>query len=185
MCITSVERIKEYINLPPQADDGADDSESSRDHCLPPPADEDDEDDAGKGKAVSKYSMSISTKKNKIKAKGSIVFRNVIARYGPNLPPALKGLNIAIKPGQRVGICGRTGSGKSTLLAVLWRLIEYDTEEGEVLVDGKEITERSLASLRSSMSIIPQGESWFFDGRCLFWPGFSAFKWGTKRVAGR
>lgn len=175
MCITSVERIKEYINLPPQADDGADDSESSRDHCLPPPADEDDEDDAGKGKAVSKYSMSISTKKNKIKAKGSIVFRNVIARYGPNLPPALKGLNIAIKPGQRVGICGRTGSGKSTLLAVLWRLIEYDTEEGEVLVDGKEITERSLASLRSSMSIIPQGESWFVHGRCLFRPGSSAF----------
>ena len=174
MCITSVERIKEYINLPAQADDGAEDEddEHSRRPHRPVPGlsivDEEEEDDAEAGyaksikaKAPSTYtSFTAHTHKGKRAAQGSIVFRNVIARYGPDLPPALKGLSIAIKPGQRVGICGRTGSGKSTLLAVLWRLIDYDQEEGEVMVDGREIGERSLAGLRGSMSIIPQGK-WF------------------------
>lgn len=173
MCITSVERIKEYINLPPQADEGTDEHDR---RFHPSDHEHEDEDDAYLAKAIGKApSISLSTAKSisaARKGQGSIVFRNIVARYGPDLPPALKGLSIAIKPGQRVGICGRTGSGKSTLLAVLWRLIEYDAEEGEVLVDGVEITERSLASLRGGMSIIPQGECfvmWRGDG--VWWCG--------------
>lgn len=171
MCITSVERIYEYIQLPPQRDSGdpllqhthhdEDDDGPGSSKLGGAIADEDDEeDDYGKGKAISLKSSSKGKSKarNRSKAKGSIVFRNVTARYAPHLPPALTDLSLAIKPGQRVGICGRTGSGKSTLLAVLWRLIEYDEEEGEVMVGGKEIGTTTLGVYRDGMSIIPQGE---------------------------
>lgn len=120
ICITSVERIQEYIELPPQ-------------DTTPPTGDE-------------------------WLHHGSIRLLKVSARYAPNLPPALSNVSFAVKPGQRVGICGRSGSGKSTLLGALWRLIDIE-EGGEILVDGVDIRDLSLQDYRSAMSIVPQGES--------------------------
>ena len=90
---------------------------------------------------------------------GSIRFTDLTARYRPELQPAISKVSFTIKPGQRVGICGRSGSGKSTLLGVLWRLIEFDDDGGEIMVDGINIRDMQLTDYRSAMSIVPQGES--------------------------
>ncbi|KAF7378054.1 P-loop containing nucleoside triphosphate hydrolase protein [Mycena sanguinolenta] len=85
---------------------------------------------------------------------GGIVFDTVVARYRPELDPALHGLSFHIRAGERVGVVGRTGSGKSTLLAVLFRKINI--EKGQILVDGTNISGISLDMLRSGMTLIPQ-----------------------------
>lgn len=124
MCITSVERVQEYIELPKQAE---------RALSIKSAVDQD------------------------WLTHGSISFNHASARYKPDLPLAMKDVTLSIKPGQKVGICGRTGSGKSTLLGVLWRLIEQE-EGGAILVDGVDIRDIPLQEYRSAMSIIPQGQ---------------------------
>jgi ATP-binding cassette, subfamily C (CFTR/MRP), member 1 len=59
---------------------------------------------------------------------GAIEFKNLAASYTIAGPPVLKGINMYIKPGERVGICGRTGSGKSSLIMTLFRLLEIPSE---------------------------------------------------------
>ncbi|KAK4706097.1 hypothetical protein P7C70_g101, partial [Phenoliferia sp. Uapishka_3] len=86
---------------------------------------------------------------------GGIIFQNVSARYGPNLPPALKSLSVKISAGSRVGICGRSGSGKSTILATLFRALEMDAGS-TILVGGMDLATISKARARSAMSIVPQ-----------------------------
>ncbi|KAJ7205375.1 P-loop containing nucleoside triphosphate hydrolase protein [Mycena rebaudengoi] len=85
---------------------------------------------------------------------GGIVFDGVVARYRPELQPALQELSFHIRAGERVGVVGRTGSGKSTLLATLFRKINI--ESGHILVDGVDISGISLNMLRSGMTLIPQ-----------------------------
>jgi ATP-binding cassette subfamily C (CFTR/MRP) protein 1 len=88
---------------------------------------------------------------------GAIQSLQVTARYRPDLPPALSDVTFTVKPGQKVGICGRTGSGKSTLLGVLWRLIEQDGGRGTISVDGVNIRDVTLQDYIGVL--IPQGES--------------------------
>lgn len=57
---------------------------------------------------------------------GSIRFESVRMRYRAGTPLVLKGLSFAMRPGERVGVCGRTGAGKSSLLAALFRLVEIE-----------------------------------------------------------
>jgi ABC-type multidrug transport system fused ATPase/permease subunit len=82
-------------------------------------------------------------------------------RYRPNTPLILKGINVSINGGEKVGIVGRTGSGKSTLIQVLFRLIE--PTEGKVIIDGIDISTLGLHDLRSRLGIIPQ-EPVLFEG---------------------
>ncbi|KAL8281226.1 hypothetical protein RQP46_006260 [Phenoliferia psychrophenolica] len=87
--------------------------------------------------------------------RGGILFNNVTARYDSALEPALKGLSFKIRAGDRVGIVGRTGSGKSTTLAALFRMVSLDAG-GHIMVDGKDISDLSLDTLRKGMTLIPQ-----------------------------
>ncbi len=88
------------------------------------------------------------------RAKGAIEFRNVSFRYKPGAPEVLKGISIAIAPGEVVGIVGRSGSGKSTLAKLIQRF--YVPETGQVLVDGIDLAQVNPAWLRSQIGVVLQ-----------------------------
>ena len=90
---------------------------------------------------------------------GKIEFRNVYASYDINLPDVLKNVNFTIKPGQRVGIVGRTGSGKSSLMLSLFRMINI--RGGQILIDDVDIACLDLEKLRTSLAMIPQDPTIF------------------------
>ena len=85
---------------------------------------------------------------------GAISFDKLELRYRPGLPLVLRGVSFDVKPGEKVGICGRTGSGKSTLIVAMWRLVEPCG--GRVWLDGVDIGTLSLRNLRSRITCIPQ-----------------------------
>jgi ABC-type multidrug transport system fused ATPase/permease subunit len=68
------------------------------------------------------------------KNQASIEARNVWFRYGPELPWVLKNINFDVKPGERIGVVGRTGSGKSSLIQALFYL--YKIDQGQILING-------------------------------------------------
>jgi len=77
---------------------------------------------------------------------GSISFCSVCLRYRCNLPYALNDVSFEIRPGEKIGIVGRTGAGKSSLFVALLRLVEI--EMGSIIVDGVNIQHISLTRLR-------------------------------------
>lgn len=85
---------------------------------------------------------------------GTIEVKALSVRYRANLPLSLQKVSFSIKSGQRIGVVGRTGSGKSTLIQALFRLLE--AEEGQIFIDGVDISTLGLLKLRTSMSVIPQ-----------------------------
>ena len=95
--------------------------------------------------------------------KGQIVLSNLKMRYRSDTPLVLKGLNVEIQGGERIGVVGRTGSGKSSLLLTLLRLVEPNlgemTEEdyqSPIMVDGVDVLRVGVRDLRSRLGIIPQ-----------------------------
>ncbi len=87
--------------------------------------------------------------------RGEVEFRNVSFRYYKNSEgKVLDDINLKIEPGSTVGIIGSTGCGKSTLVSMIPRL--YDTDEGEVLVDGVDVREYSLKNLRDGIGMVLQ-----------------------------
>lgn len=84
--------------------------------------------------------------------RGAIDFKNITFSYPSR--PIFEGFTLHVPAGQRVGLVGPSGAGKSTLMQLLMRL--HDVQDGEILVDGQNITDVSQESLRSSMAIIPQ-----------------------------
>ena len=86
--------------------------------------------------------------------KGEISLKNFSVKYRPDTDKVLKKLNLTIKSGEKVGVCGRTGSGKSTICLCLFRILE--AEEGQIFIDGVDISTIGLDLLRSSITIIPQ-----------------------------
>ena len=87
--------------------------------------------------------------------RGEIVIKNLRLKYRPELECILKGVSLTIPARAKVGICGRTGSGKSSLMLALFRLVEYEQESG-IHIDGADIREVGLFTLRSQLTIIPQ-----------------------------
>jgi ATP-binding cassette subfamily B protein len=96
--------------------------------------------------------------------RGEIEFRSVSFAYPPSTTgrtagsegsePILQDISFKVKPGQTVAIVGQTGSGKTSLMKLVNRT--YDTSAGKVLVDGVDVRDWNLASLRSQISIIEQ-----------------------------
>jgi ATP-binding cassette subfamily B protein len=84
---------------------------------------------------------------------GEIEFRNVSFSY-PNGEAVLKDISFKVKPGQTVAIVGQTGAGKTSLAKLINRT--YDISAGQVLVDGVDVRDWNLASLREQISIIEQ-----------------------------
>lgn len=87
-------------------------------------------------------------------ARGVVEFRNVEMQYRENNPRVLRNVSFCTRPGERVGICGRTGSGKSSLLVSLFRIVENST--GGIWIDGINTQDVPLAVLRKRIAIIPQ-----------------------------
>ena len=98
--IVSIERIQEYIDLPPEAP----------------------------------LILSDSRPKDSWPDKGEIVFDQYSTRYREGLDLVVKDISFTVKPGSKVGVCGRTGAGKSTLTLALYRVLERVS--GKILIDG-------------------------------------------------
>ncbi len=94
-------------------------------------------------------------------AKGTIKLKNVSFLYPDKTEPALKDVDIEIYGGQTVSLVGRVGSGKSTLLHMIPRLI--DPKAGSILIDGIDIRDVSLNSLRENIGFITQEAFIFSD----------------------
>lgn len=96
---------------------------------------------------------------------GEIRIHDLCVRYENNLKPVLKHVKAYIKPGQKVGICGRTGSGKSSLSLAFFRMV--DIFDGKIVIDGIDISKLPLHTLRSRLSIILQ-DPILFSGSIRF-----------------
>ncbi|KAF3482936.1 oligomycin resistance ATP-dependent permease YOR1 [Arthroderma uncinatum] len=90
---------------------------------------------------------------------GQISFSNVEMRYRNGLPLVLRGLDLDIKGGERIGIVGRTGAGKSSIMSALFRLTELS--RGSIKIDDIDISTVGLHDLRSRLAIIPQDPALF------------------------
>ncbi|KAJ1816741.1 Transporter of the ATP-binding cassette (ABC) [Coemansia sp. RSA 2675] len=93
---------------------------------------------------------------------GNVEFKDLSVKYGADLDYALKNLNVVIRPGEKIGIVGRTGAGKSTLAKTIFRLLNEDVE-GSVEIDGHDIAKFGVGDFRPKLGIIPQ-ESTMFNG---------------------
>ncbi|MFV2035757.1 MAG: ABC transporter ATP-binding protein, partial [Halocynthiibacter sp.] len=87
---------------------------------------------------------------------GSIRLRGVSHHYGRDVG-GLSEINLDIPAGQKVGLDGRSGAGKSTLVKLLLRL--YDTDKGQILIDGQDISQVTQDSLRSQIGMVQQDSS--------------------------
>ncbi|UTD29854.1 ABC transporter ATP-binding protein [Bradyrhizobium sp. WD16] len=90
--------------------------------------------------------------------RAGITFDNISFRY-PGGRQVFTGFSLAIEPGQRVGLVGRSGGGKSTLLTLLQRF--HDVDDGRILVDGQNITRITQESLRQAIATVPQDTTMF------------------------
>ncbi|KAF5314753.1 hypothetical protein D9611_007066 [Ephemerocybe angulata] len=90
-------------------------------------------------------------------SQGDIKCENLVIKYAPDLPDVLHNLNFEVRPGEKVGILGRTGSGKSTLALSFFRFVE--PTQGRIVIDGVDISKIGLTDLRGRLTIIPQDPS--------------------------
>ena len=112
--------------------------------------------------------------KNSVKEKtvinGNIRFNNVSLIYSDTNIKALDNISFNLKSGEQLGIFGKTGSGKTTIVNLICRL--YDSNEGEINIDNKNIKLQNLDSLRSSIGYVPQ-DGYLFSGTIRDNIGFS------------
>ncbi|MBD2810648.1 lipid A ABC transporter ATP-binding protein/permease MsbA [Xenorhabdus sp. Vera] len=95
------------------------------------------------------------------KAKGNIEFRDTTFCYPTKDHPALKKVSMTISAGKTVALVGRSGSGKSTIANLLTRF--YDVNEGGIILDGHDLREYTLASLRNQIALVSQNVHLFND----------------------
>ena len=106
---------------------------------------------------------------------GTIEFKNVTYRYHKHSEePVLDNINLTIPSGSTVGIIGSTGCGKTTLVSLIPRL--YDTDEGEVLIDGVNVRDYTLYNLRESVGMVLQ-KNVLFSGTIA-----ENLRWGNENA---
>ena len=93
--------------------------------------------------------------------KGEVIFEDVTFRYVSGDQPVLNKINFSAKPGQTIALLGMTGSGKSTVINLIPRF--YDASEGRILIDGKDLRDVTIDSLRTQIGVVLQ-ESNLFAG---------------------
>lgn len=91
---------------------------------------------------------------------GNVKFENLVFEYEPGRP-ALKGFNLDVTAGQSIALVGHTGSGKSTIMNLLSRF--YDPTEGRIEIDGQNIRNVTIQSLRSQIGVVLQ-DTFIFSG---------------------
>ena len=84
---------------------------------------------------------------------GDVRFDSVHFNYGSD-KPVIQGLNLHVRPGEKIGLVGPSGAGKSTLVNLLLRL--YDLQSGQILIDGQNVAEVAQESLRASIGVVTQ-----------------------------
>lgn len=136
--MVSVERCKEYADLPSE-------EESMGDASVP-------------DKAFDSFEKSINPG-------AAVEFINVSSRYPGTIRSALSDVSIKVPAGEKVGLCGRTGSGKSTFLSLLHRLAPLVS--GSIRLDGLDSRKFRLRNLRQALTVIPQ-EPLLFSGTVRF-----------------
>ncbi|MFI3310933.1 lipid A ABC transporter ATP-binding protein/permease MsbA [Ewingella allii] len=95
------------------------------------------------------------------RAKGDIEFKNVTFTYPGRDAPALRDVAFTIPAGRTVALVGRSGSGKSTIASLMTRF--YDIQEGQILMDGHDLREYTLSSLRNQVALVSQNVHLFND----------------------
>lgn len=92
---------------------------------------------------------------------GNIEFKNVSLTYDDTNIEAINNISFSVKKGETLAILGKTGAGKSSVLSLICRL--YDSSNGEILIDGKPISQVNLYDLRNSIGTVPQDAFLFSD----------------------
>ncbi|WP_374718822.1 ABC transporter ATP-binding protein [Parageobacillus toebii] len=93
--------------------------------------------------------------------KGDIVFENVTFAYSKNEPPVLRDISFSVKAGETIALVGMSGGGKSTLVSLIPRF--YDVTKGRILLDGIDIRDIRVRSLRDQIGIVFQDSFLFSD----------------------
>ena len=88
---------------------------------------------------------------------GRIVFEDIDFHYGKKSSSVIEKLSLTIRPGEKIGVVGKSGAGKTTLMNLLLRF--YDLESGRIFIDGQDISEVTQDSLRSTIGVVTQDTS--------------------------
>lgn len=145
---TSPDRVKEYIGL---------EQEVSPENTTDPPLHLE-----GEKLIKSSHKNHIDGSLRNEDSRVVLKAENVVARYAPDLPPALNQVSFTLTAGRLVGVCGRTGCGKSTLTLLLARAIK--SFQGGLWLNGQPFDKIPLSVYRKAVQVFPQG-SFIFAGR--------------------
>jgi ABC-type multidrug transport system fused ATPase/permease subunit len=108
---------------------------------------------------------------------GEVMLSKFAASYSENSALVLQEVDLTIRPGEKVGVCGRSGSGKSSMLASFFHLLEY--RSGGIQVDGVNLSRIPRDTLRAKLNVIPQ-EPWWITTESV---RFNMDPWNTSHSA--